>query len=468
MDENQLQALAAFLGVEATPEAILPALQQLISTLSTEGQTQYPDEAMAAMRSALKAEDNAAMIASFQSFADALKGAGDEGDGAGSDEASARLTALSTFNAGFQATKSAPKPSNLPYLTGEDDKSAPGKKSPKHGKTFSIGGRAEKPSLVGMLRDLRSLKAQSYEIGPTGGYLMRHEVVDTFLPALRAKLPLMDMGVDDYPMDGIESLTIPKDKTELTAYWVGEDKETTESPEETTGTITLYPRPIACRVIVPNKFLQNSIVDYEARVRDKATYAINRGIMDAVLFGTGAVSGSGNTGAQPLGLFNRTGVTQTACGLPGSNGGVPTITEVAAAIGRLEDADVDESETWAWLFSPRSKRVFINMSDEEGRPLWRDYWAGKERPDLLGYKWYTTTLIPDNQAVGSSTDCSSIFLGDWYMLALGLSNQFEVMVNPYRLAHKLQTEIIIHTYADAEVKYDEAFEILTGVRSGGV
>jgi HK97 family phage major capsid protein len=340
-----------------------------------------------------------------------------------------------------------------PAATGESKKSSRFS-APGH------TGKAGKPGIVSMLRDLKAGKSQSYQTGPTGGYILRHEVAAEFLPALRAAIPLFEMGVEEYDLDGTESLTIPKDSnTEFEAYWVGEDTEIPESNEKIGG-VLLQPKPLAARVIVPNKFLSNSTVNYEQRVREKITYRLKRAIMYAALFGSGGVEGS-NTGASPRGLLHTTGVTNTTLT---ANGRKPTFDDLQDAEGRIEDEDVELDDTTYWLFSPRTKRTFTKLTTTDGEPLLRVSMAEGAEKTLLGHEYKTTTLIPNNTTTGTSSDTSRIFLGVWRHMALGMSNQFEFMVDPYSRSSRLQTVIIAYTYVDLAVLYAQAFEIISGVR----
>lgn len=454
MPPEQLAALAQALGVEATPEAVLAALQQLMQQLQAAPQEGEAAAAVAPMMSALRSafglgddDDLDIVITSLQGIAKRL-----ESQPEGYD-----FAALKGFVDSFGDE---PQDDPIPAHVGDSSRAS------KHSQSrrFSITGKAAKPGIIKMLQDIRAAKAQSYQIGPSGGYILNHEVAADILPVLRDSLPLFDMGVQEYNMDGVESLTIPKDRSEHSAYWVGEGTTIPDS-EETVGAITLYPRPLAARVIVPNKFLANSIMDYESRVREKITYQLNRALMSAALFGTGGVSGS-NTGAQPAGLVTLSGVSGRAITSTslGANGARPKIDDLTDAFGRIEDANVDIDDSAAFLFAPRTKRTFANLKTTDGQPLLRESWASAEDGQLLGYDWETSNLIPTNLTVGSNSDNSYIFAGVWSQMALGISNQFEFMVDPYSLSSSLQTVIIASTYADMAVLYDEAFEIITGVR----
>lgn len=447
-------ALSDILGAEVpnTPEGIAAALDQLKAMLVPAAQMDALEEdeqeevleAAASIKSALGLDADASHAEAVSKI-DALKAAI-----TGANRSNG-LNALATAVKGVENTKRFSPNPNATQPAGNGAV-----------KSFNIGGKAEKPTLVGMLRDLKAGKSQSYQLGSTGGYLLRHEVATEIMPALRASVPLFEMGVDEYQIDGTESLTILKDSTtEFESYWVGEDTEIPESNERI-GTITLQPKPLAVRVPIPNKFLANSTVNYESRVREKMTYRLTRGIMRAALLGSGGVEGS-NTGGQPRGLINTTGVTNTELG--SGNGATPVIDDLADCIGRVEDDDVELDETARWLIAPRTKRTFTKTADLDGLPILRQSWSAGEEKMILGHEYRTSTIVPKNITVGSSTDCSYIFFGVWRYLALAMSNQFEFMVNPYRLANYLQTEIIAHCYVDLAVLYAEAFEVVSGVRA---
>jgi HK97 family phage major capsid protein len=472
MTPEMLAALAEFLGVEATPEAVAAALQEIITQLQGSGDANgtpseaMPEEMMSGLRSALGLAETAGkseIVAKLNGIAKIL-----------AEPAPAARSRKLNYDALKRFTGLVDDELEQPD---EDEDEPPFKtrknnspdKPRRHNVHFNKG--AKKPGLVDMLRyahpmfrDMKGAKAQSYQLGNTGGYIMNHETADEFLPALRDALPLTDMGIQQYDMDGVESLTIPKDKGEHEAYWVGEATEVPAS-EETVGGVVLYPRPLATRIEIPNKYLANSRVDYESRVREKVTYRINRAIMRAALFGTGGTTAP-NVGTQPVGLATLAGmsgraVTGTSLG---TNGAKPKITDLTGAILRIESANVEIDETTQFLFAPRTKQTFADMTDTTGRPILRGTWANKEERDIAGYGWETTNLIPINQVVGSSSDCSTIFAGVWKWLALGLSNQFEFLVDPYSRSNDLMTVIVAWTYVDVAVLYDEAFEVITGVR----
>lgn len=440
---NPLESLAAFLGVEASPEAVMPALDELIANFPN-----LSEEERTAMRDAMGVASDEELLAALQSYRAEMDAQPDAEDGMGRD-----YNALKSFGAALAArpAKSA-NGASVPVLTQHDG--LPGKKARHNGGAPAQIGKAAKPSLQGMVRDIKAGKSQSYQTGPQGGYIVRHEVASEILAALRSKLPLFDMGVQEYPLEGMQSLTIPKVTSETSASWVGEGDENTDS-DETYGVVTLQPKPLVASVIAPRQMFTNAVVNYEQHLRDGLEYQIRRAIMYAALFGTGG-------GAQPVGLTNISAVTSTSLG---TNGATPTINDMHSMIGRVEDANVEIDDTAAWLMSPRSERTFTGMMDQEGRPILRGSWADGAAPTLLDYPRYTSTVITNNNTVGSSSDCSFNFFGVWRFMAIGMSDTIEIQVLDQTRAKRLQNEILAYTYADIAVLYPEAFEVLTGVRA---
>jgi HK97 family phage major capsid protein len=460
-----MNALAKFFGVEETMDAVKSEMTDLIAQLAAVAEGDAATEDMT--------DQEKAALPDVRQLAVALG----LGEGATPADVMARMQEVMTALAaeegaveGAASTKSYDYGAlkgmqNVPVnriganvgksngANGAGKSPADSKKSNRYGAVPQVG-KALKPSISAMVRDIKAGKAQSYQLGTTGGYLLNHEISSEIIPALRDTLPLMEMGVREFPMSGTESLSVPRVQSEMEAYWVGEGDEITDS-EETYDTVTLVPKPLAARVIVPNKLLMNAAINYESQLRDDMTYRINRAIMRAALFGTGG-------GAQPLGIVNTPGVTITSLG---TNGGVPTMQDMNDMIGRIEDAPIEQSETWAWLTSPRTRRTFTSMTDTNGQPILRDNWSSGERPDLLGINFYKSTVISNTDTVGSSTDCSKIFLADWRYLAIGLSNQIEIAVLDQTRASRLQTEIIAYTFVDVAVLREEAFEVDTGVRA---
>lgn len=514
MNEEMLAQLAAFLGLDsADPATLSTRLRELAASL--EGATEMADEEMQAIEAKAEGDvteeeeqtlETAKLVVTIKtalglgakaSYADVADELRVIAKAVKSFNAQPQLdgTALNSFGTAWKAAKHTPEP-DMPFASRDNDGSGDGgtggnrgggnnnrggsdngkRRAPAKSRTFGRfgiqNGGSGSTNVGRVLQEFYAyqmnrtpMKSQSYQLGSTGGLLLNHQISNDFIETLRDKLILEQLGADFVPMDGMETLTLPKDNTEVEAYWVGEGTEIPDS-DETIGGITLYPKALAVRIIVPTKFLANSRVNYESRIEAQAQYRINRKLLYAALFGAGGVSGS-NTGVEPAGLATIAdmagrAVTKTVLGT--GNGAKPSLAHIEDMIGRVEDANVEEDGSAGFALSPRAKRFFGNMKDADGNYVLRGRASENMDANFLGYPYADSNIIPNNQTVGSSTDCTSLFYGVWSNLKVGMSNQVEFFLDPYSRSSRLQTVIIAHIFADVNVAHDEAFEVVTGAR----
>jgi HK97 family phage major capsid protein len=70
--------------------------------------------------------------------------------------------------------------------------------------------------------------------------------------------------------------------------------------------------------------------------------------------------------------------------------------------------------------------------------------------------------------VGSSSDCSEIYLGDWQYLVVGVGADIEFIVSTEKYVAEGDTYVQAVMMHDSGVSHPEAFQLLTGVRGSGV
>jgi HK97 family phage major capsid protein len=133
-----------------------------------------------------------------------------------------------------------------------------------------------------------------------GGALVGTELlVGSFIDLLRNRAALMQSGIT---MIGglVGNIDIPRKTAASQHYWVGEDVPVSES-DVTFGLISGSPKTIGVRVPVSRRSLNQTTPDIDTIVRGDMAESIALGIDSSGLYGTG-------TNAQPLGLFNVTGI----------------------------------------------------------------------------------------------------------------------------------------------------------------
>lgn len=473
---SSIEQLAQFLNCDPTVDAVDAALTALLAQL--EGMETAPEMA-AAMGMDAKLPGAAIGKALSDLYTQAKQA------GATPTAAPMNYAALSQFAA--SARKSANTPvATLPYFTGQTDDDADqddteddsdGKrptpapqKSTQYG-TFNINRGVRKPGILSAIKALAenrpekagSAFSQKSILGTdnvTGGYMLNRQLSNTILKPLYAQEIVLAMGAQTVPMDGIETLTTRKMKSGGSAYWGGSGVAVSDTSEKW-AQHTLALKELVAEVIVPNKLLRNAGPEYERTITDDLITAMRLKMDRSFLLGAGAKpTDGGSSGAEPIGVLNFPNVTITYLG---ANGAQPKLTDLTGAIGRLEDADVEDTGRWGWAMSPRSKRRFTDVADANGQPLLRQDWTSKAEQAILGYQYRTTTQIPNNVTRGTSTAASWIFLGDWSQCVVGMGMDVSIVVDTSRYVRERQTLIQGVAYVDFGIYYPEAFQVLGGV-----
>ena len=86
------------------------------------------------------------------------------------------------------------------------------------------------------------------------------------------------------------------------------------------------------------------------------------------------------------------------------------------------------------------------------------------RPDLIAnMKFLDTTKVPINEVQGTSSNCSSIIMGSFNQLVIGIRSQLEMLVLHERYAEFGQIAFLVTMRADTAVYQPNAFCNITGV-----
>lgn len=453
-----LEGLAEFFGVEPEADAVKSQLTDLIGKMEAE------------LAGAAPAEDAPAPDAAAMPDMAQLRAALGLSADAGNGEIASRLQELlgmlseqpemKSFNynglqaAYAQAAKSAAVTTPaVPAHTRAQEGVA--------GKGVNYNRGVKVPGLAKLVQGIvdgksqSAMKAMGYSVGASGSYFLRQEVAAEMIELFRANTVVDKLGATYVPMSGIESLTYRKQLTGATATYRGEAQAGNQS-DLTFGIVNLQLRELFAGSRVNRRLLRNSEENLENMLRRDLQIALSLRADLAALTGTGGTPNeTGATGAEPRGIRNTTGVTSTNLA---NNGAVPTVKNFVDAWGRLEDANVPTSGSWGAAMSPRTRRTLENLTDTTGQLLDIARWT-------QGHKVETTTQIINTRTVGSSTDTSEVYLGDWQYLIYGLGQDVEIVVDEsiYRLYGEVYIEAtLMH---DVGVAQPTAFQILAGVRA---
>jgi len=204
--------------------------------------------------------------------------------------------------------------------------------------------------------------------------------------------------------------------------------------------------------------------------RDLAEILALRGDL-AFLRGTG-------TGGEPLGWRNTPGLS--AAPSLGANGSTPTFDHLKATVGALRSAG-GTFENPAWIFNPRLLSTLETIKTSTGEYLadagLLEFDARGGTGSLLGIPFWTTTQIPVNLTVGSSTDTSEVYLtSDAQELWVGEGAELEIQasgeasytpdggttwVSAFQNRQTVFRSVVRH---DIALRRPAFFSVLTGVR----
>jgi HK97 family phage major capsid protein len=357
------------------------------------------------------------------------------------------------------------KSQEIPFMTGELSAAA-------KAATVNVTHDLKPPSILEMTADMlrmrsglgpkyafRSEKAMTSAAGPTGGYIMHQEIVPTVLDPLRPQIVCNQLGATRIDMQGTMVREQPVMNTAPEAYWFGEN-QTLNDDQPAYRTVTMIPRGIAGLVKIPWNVEQNMSPQADKQLREQLSKSIALKIDKSALLSNGGSQVSGQ-GTEPLGLLNIPGVqTKTF----GTNGRVPTFQDIGDAFGLLDDANVpyDASSKRGLAVHSKIARAFWNATDALGNPLLRESWAAAEEKKLLAMPYGISNQIPITLTVGSRTDGSYVFLGDWQYMYIGLSDQVELRLDQTFAANG-QTGLLMYVYADIKIVYPQAFVVMKNV-----
>jgi HK97 family phage major capsid protein len=298
-------------------------------------------------------------------------------------------------------------------------------------------------------------KALAEGTDSAGGYLVPVEYSNKLIEMLRARTAVRAAGATVIPMAS-DTLQIPSQTGGATAYWVAENAQITAS-DQTWGQVQLQAKKLAALTKLSSELFEDSDPQVEALVM--ADLARVLALEEDIKYLRG--DGEDNT---PEGLENITGVNVDTTTL-GANGGTPSFDNLVDMLYAL-DADNVPADGRAWIVHPRTVNTLRQIKDSNNKYLWADPSAPGDPPTLWGYPVFTTTAIPIDETQGTSTDCSTVYLGCWPELVIGQRKALELRASDAAGNAFEYDQVFIRAImrVDANVRHADSFEVLKGVR----
>lgn len=265
------------------------------------------------------------------------------------------------------------------------------------------------------------------EIPTAGGNLVPDELLaGSFIDLLRNRLALAQAGVTT--LTGLQgNISIPRQTSAATAYWVGENVAPTES-QQAIDQVNMTPKTVAAFVDYSRRLLLQSSIDVEGMIRNDLARVIALEIDRAAIYGTGSSN-------QPLGLTLTPGIgTETLTNAGTFTQLIAMETDVAVA-----NADVG-SLRYIMNATARGLLKSTSKAGTEAVFVW-------ENNEVNGYP-----VIVSNQLQGNDA-----LFGDFSQMIMAMWSGLDLMVDPFAGATAGTVRVIAHQDLDVAVKQPGAF-----------
>jgi HK97 family phage major capsid protein len=283
-------------------------------------------------------------------------------------------------------------------------------------------------------------------VGGPGSNLVATELVLPIIDYLRAALVVRSAGARI--LAGLQgNIAIPKQTGTATAQWRTE-VEAILGSDQAFAQIALTPKRLSTMTIYSRQLVVQSSPDIEALIRSDLAAVMATEIDRAALFGTGVAP-------QPRGILNQVGINRWTFGTdPLFEGYVKAIVAIDdAKVSLTSPAFVANPRSWgAGIATPRFPNTGITVIDtggggNGGAVSWNT---------CVGYPYYRTQQIPN-----TGPNEGLVFFGSWDQLLIGAWDGVDLVVDPYSLAPNAQIRVVVHEWADLNVRYPEAFAVST-------
>lgn len=275
-----------------------------------------------------------------------------------------------------------------------------------------------------------------------GGYTVPKRLMAELIDAMRAKTVAIQAGAITIPLE-TEKTTIARLDSDPQAGWRLESGAVALS-DPTFGAVTFQARSLACLVKVSRELLEDSI-NIDAALMQAFAGAMAGEVDRVALFGSG-------TAPEPRGLMNTAGVSTVDMGANGA--AITGYGKMLDAVYELENANAGQAS--AWVMAPRTSRALNGLTDTTGQPL--------NAPKVISdIPRLVSTVVPVNQTHGTATNASSIIVGDFSQLLIGVRTQLRIEVLREAFASTMEYAFLAHLRADIAVAQPKGFAIIKGV-----
>jgi HK97 family phage major capsid protein len=286
-------------------------------------------------------------------------------------------------------------------------------------------GRLIAGLVTGDMRDCeQERRAMSEQVGSSGGFTIPSLVYASLVDSYRNESIVLQAGATVYPME-TENLRIVMVTGDPSATIVGENIEIPES-QGVFAALNLSAKKLGAVVRISRELFDDAPV-LAAELEVQLSKIMALGLDSLCLYGTGA-------GGQPLGLRNTPGLQVVSAG---TNGATPTFGLLLSAMQALETANAKPPFTLA--YNPHVKYEYESLQDGMGV-----YFSADRLPaSINALQRITSNQIPQTETQGDSNVASTMFLGQWANVAVGIRQQMRVEISTEAAGAFKQSQVLV-------------------------
>jgi HK97 family phage major capsid protein len=304
----------------------------------------------------------------------------------------------------------------------------------------SFGDIVRSMALGGGGPEIRNALAEGTD--SAGGVTVPSFLLPQLVDRMRAQQTVIKAGARTVMLDTLKT-TIARLDSDPVAAWRNENASIANS-DAVFSPVVLQARSLAVIVQVSMELLEDSINLNEAMQQAfTSSFAVE---LDRVaLFGSGTLP-------EPRGIFNTAGIGSVSMGTNGL-----ALTNFDPLIDAWQSLkDVNAPDPTAAILAPRTAAKIAKLKDLQNQPL--------RKPQLIeGLPIFSSTSVPINQTQGSSSVASSIIMGDFSQLLIGVRTELRIQLLRELYAANGQYAFLCYLRADIGVEHPAAFCRVTGV-----
>lgn len=324
---------------------------------------------------------------------------------------------------------------------------------------FSVGKNSEsgeRPSLTDFMRGVAGIKVtESIRNSLTegtdsqGGYMLPAFLQGQMLDALAPVSALLTAGAGVSVLDqGAKSYRLAAMNTIPTAAWRAESGAVATS-DPAFRSVDLIPRSLAFQFKVSRELLADAS-NLEQALFNVIAKAFAKELDRAGLRGSG-------TPPEIRGVLNTSGIQLVTNGANGAS--LNTAIWYANFITALQSIlEADGPMPTGAIMAPRSLATLAGLLDTTNQP--------RRKPTVLeNWNFVATSQIPKTLTVGTSSDCSEIYIADFSTVCFFMREAVSIRKLIELYAGTGEVGFVCHVRCDLGVLYPAAIAVATGVRA---